>query len=338
MTVVVVCPSRKRPDSCRRTVMTMPVDVVSVAASEVPAYERVLASVPDALRPAVLSHPDEIVGGGQVYRWLLEQSEADWVVYCDDDITAVSCLVGKRVRRITDRDAIRRIIEETATVATGMGARLFSYAINANILNFIPYDPFNLGKGGGPVKGVSGRDGGFDPSLTYHIDGDIALTCLFRDRVVLKDTRFCFDSHVHTNMGGSQDLFSTAAWKRDTRYIAEKWGGESPRTWHLKHTGHKGIQGFPIVKMITTVRRRQRLECEQRNGQPEGDGDRLHGRLQLHGTVAARPAAAARPAVGFACGCAPKRAADLLVGGSAAAVHRKARTGLRHNRRRVVVV
>ena len=49
MTVVVVCPSRKRPDSCRRTVMTMPVDVVSVAASEVPAYERVLASVPGAL-------------------------------------------------------------------------------------------------------------------------------------------------------------------------------------------------------------------------------------------------------------------------------------------------
>jgi hypothetical protein len=234
----------------------MPVDIVSVAESEVAAYR---AGLPEGF--PILPHPDDVVGYGSVCRWILQTVDADPVVYCDDDVTGVVCLVGRRSRKITDRDAIRQILTNAATVCQGMGARLFSFAITANVLDFYPDEPFLLNKGGGPVRGVFGKDSGYDPRLTYHVDPDLTLTCLLRDRLVFKDTRFCFEAHFQDNLGGSQDLFSPEIFNRDVRRIHRKWGPPE-KYWKLRDTKKKGPQGFPIRRLQTCVSRRQGLSIK----------------------------------------------------------------------------
>lgn len=254
----VVCVSRKRADSCENTVRTMPIDLVCVAEGERADYRTALDASPDerVRNTPIVTHPDSVVGGCAVFGWVTKNIKTQCVVCCDDDITRVICMVGRRPRRIRDVRAIRQILQNAAEITYGMGARMFTFALTDSVLDFMSSDPFQLAKGGGPCKGYFGGDGEFDPSLRYHGDGDHLLTCLLRDRYVFKDTRFRIASQMHTNPGGSADLFSKEAFDRDCAYLKKKWGG---KYFYFKDTGRLGLHGFPIYYMITTVQRRQPL-------------------------------------------------------------------------------
>ena len=259
MRLVVVSPSRKRPESAAATVALMPVDQVCVAEAEVDAYAAAMRAT--GVEVPILPHPDAVVGGGWTYRWVLEHVDADCVVFCDDDIKRCVCLVGRRPRIIRTKDAIRQILENSAEICGESGGSLFSYAITANILDFVPMDPLHLSKGGGAVKGVFRKPGCgfFDPELIYHIDADLALTALLKQRFVYKDTRFCFEAHLQANWGGSQDLFGPERYKKDVRYLTRKWGPPTGDVWELRDTDVKGLQGAPIIRAITHVTRKQSL-------------------------------------------------------------------------------
>ena len=132
----VVIPSRRRVESCRLAFSLVPFADICVAEEERADYKE--------FGRALWTHPDTVTGVAHVRRWILEQYKQRCVVIFDDDVYRVSCLVGRKSRRIDDPAAIRRILLNSAAIAEGIGASLFSYAITANILDFMPYDPFAL--------------------------------------------------------------------------------------------------------------------------------------------------------------------------------------------------
>lgn len=214
----VVIPSRRRAETCRHALTLVPDAIVSVAESEVPDYRDLPLTRP------LLVHPDSVTGVAAVRRWVLETVPNQCVIIFDDDVMKVSCLVGRSPREITDPVAIARILENTAEIAAGIGAPLFSYAITANILEFRPWDPFGFIKVNGPCLGFVGRRILPDLALHHNTDCDLTLQTMLVGRYAWQDTRFMFEHRIMTNVGGNRHMISEETWAQDRRYLARKWG------------------------------------------------------------------------------------------------------------------
>jgi hypothetical protein len=237
----VVIPSRRRVESCRRSHELVPFAQVCVAEEEKQDYAE--------FGPALITHPDEVTGVAAVRRWILERYKQRCVVIFDDDVLRVTCLVGRKCRRIEEPAAIRRILLNSATIAEAMGASLFSYAITANVLDFFPYDPFSFLKANGPCLGFIGRAILPDPALSHNTDADLTLQALLKTRFVWQDTRFMFEHKIMTNAGGNRHVITKESWAHDRRYLKRKWGE------YLEEKDSGGVTRM----VIANVARRQKL-------------------------------------------------------------------------------
>ena len=241
----VVIPSRRRVESCRLAFSLVPFADICVAEEERADYKE--------FGRALWTHPDAVTGVAHVRRWILEQYKQRCVVIFDDDVYRVSCLVGRKSRRIEDPAAIRRILLNSAAIAEGIGASLFSYAITANILDFMPFDPFALLKANGPCLGFVGRRILPDPELSHNTDADLSLQALLKDRFVWQDTRFMFEHRIMTNAGGNRHVITKERWQRDRQHLKRKWGE------YLEEKDSGGVSRM----VIANVARRQKLTFSQ---------------------------------------------------------------------------
>jgi hypothetical protein len=212
--------------------------IVTVEEGEEDAY--MAAGVPSE---RVIVHPP-IVGLSGIRAWI--HKEPAWtgrtVVVVDDDIRHVVALVGRKPRKIVEADAILRIIENTAQVASDLGASLFGWNLTPNPIKFKANDPLAFNQ---PVDQIYGLNPGpltIDPKIKYAATYDLTMQGLLLERIVYSDQRFCFVSKVHTGTGGCQGVRTLEDRADATRRLQKKWGH-----W-LRDTGKRGVEsGYPAV-------------------------------------------------------------------------------------------
>ena len=116
----VVIPSRKRVESCKKTIRLFHDPIVTVAESEMSDYASLLCEV--------VSHPDDLVGCGPIRQWILDNFGGNTIFMADDDISHVWCLLGtSRKRAIRDPVAIMQILENAEMIARAIGAHVFGF-------------------------------------------------------------------------------------------------------------------------------------------------------------------------------------------------------------------
>jgi len=121
--------------------------------------------------------------------------------------------------------------------------------MSANVIGFVPHDPFRFMKSSGGVLGFVGRRVVADPNLAYSTDCDLSLQALLKDRILFQDTRFRFEHHDQTNTGGARPFTSTESHARIARYMKRKWG---------KYCREVRVLGRSVLA-IGDIRRRQKI-------------------------------------------------------------------------------
>ena len=217
----VVIPSRGRSRSIGRHSLTLfPYATVTVDERELEAYAGV---VPEE---QLLPHPP-MNGLLEIENWIHEQDLAEFVYLVADDIRAVRCNVGYRVREYRDPFVVADLLETTAYCARDAGAFLFGAGHHLTNTYYTADRPFTVV---GYVRNVYGYRRGHelrgDPAVRMHYDVDIALQALLKHRIIWRDERFAFiEAHVlGAASGGNAGLVDPKAVEDTNRNMRRKWG------------------------------------------------------------------------------------------------------------------
>jgi len=199
----------------KRLKALLPTALVCVDESEVAEYEKAEVKV--------LPHP-KLPNIAHIRRWILQNVKGP-VCMIDDDLRAVNCLIGRRVRRTTDAGAILQIILNGYHVAKDLGLAVFCWQRNANPMQLNAADPFGLVIPSAGAFGVIGRDVRFDTRLERGEDIDLTMQSLMKHRITWCDRRFYFDfGPVFTGKGGNQGVRTGDENEANTKLLKEKWG------------------------------------------------------------------------------------------------------------------
>lgn len=213
----VVIPSRKRVESCAKTVQLFHNPIVCVAEEEEDEYL-------SALDCLVVTHPNEITGIGRLRQWILDRFDDRCLVQCNDDVRGLVCMAGQKSRRIRDRDAILAIMLNAANIAEGMGACVWSFAPSPQPRMFSPIKPFYFTRIEGSLAGMIGREVRYDPKVAQFDDVDLALECLRTKRYVWQDVRFAPIHNFQTMAGGNSISRGKEKTAAELAHMKRKWG------------------------------------------------------------------------------------------------------------------
>lgn len=215
--IAIIIPSKGRPNTVKTVLSILPSARYCIAESEVEAYGI-------TNKNNLLVHPDSLKGLVPKRQWILDNVTERCVFQCDDDIYEVVSLVGYRPRRITDPDAIFRIIHNVAYVCDELGLKLFGYTQIPKPLYAPDNRPFAFCSIVMGAFGIIDRELSYDMNLVTREDVDLTLQALSKYRVNLIDTRFCFNGEAWDNPGGLQSLRSQEQEAKDMAYMKQKWG------------------------------------------------------------------------------------------------------------------
>lgn len=215
---LLIIPSRRRSDRIAVAAGLLPSALVTVEESEMDDYLRILP------KSRLVPHPP-LSGLSAVRQWILDNREERIVVQADDDLTGVNCMVGRKVRRITDPRAIERIIANGAQIASDLGVEAFCWGRNPNPMWFQPHRPIGMV---GPVSntwGIVGRSLRFDTQLVSMGDVDANMRALLQSRVIITDNRFYFDhGPIFTGSGGLQGIRTHENRMEGLGILKKRWG------------------------------------------------------------------------------------------------------------------
>lgn len=178
-----------------------------------------------AIGAELVTHPNNVTGLGRLRQWILEHFDAKLLVQCNDDVKCLYCVVGFRPRRISDPDAIERIILNQANICEDLGISCFSFSpFGDDVRKFRPQKPFTLTRLEGAFLGIIGRKVKYDPNVAQFDDVDLALQCCLKERFVWQDSRFAADHNFITKAGGNTVSRGLENTKRELHYMKKKWG------------------------------------------------------------------------------------------------------------------
>lgn len=216
----VVIPSRKRAEKCRTAVCLWPEVTVFVAEEEEADYRRALD---DLDHVELVLHDGKIRGIGHLRHRILHTFDEDAIVMCDDDVTDLAVLVGRRTRRITDPGSVFQVAWNATTICYDLGLHVWSLNITQDIRKYPPTDPFGQNRVEASVCGIVGRELDFDPGVVGHDDLDISLQACLTDRILWFDGRFA-PSHEYMSTGGASHVRDVDSKRRDIALMRKKWG------------------------------------------------------------------------------------------------------------------
>jgi hypothetical protein len=220
MNVRVVIPSKSRVDDCKHALTLFPDALVVVNAEQKELYEK--------LGCDLLAHPMDVSGIGPLKNWILDNVPDECLLIIDDDVRLLRVSVGRETRSEVIRDPrdIRRVVENAAICARGIGTPVFGFDQSGGDTRKVnPAHPFRLASWVGAQVGIIGRELRFDANLRVRADIDFSLNCLLNKRIVFQDTRFAF---VHaprfTYRGGNALSRSGDRNQKELDYLKKKWG------------------------------------------------------------------------------------------------------------------
>lgn len=259
--IQVVIPSRKRIESCAVAMKLWANPIICVDESEEQDYK--------VLGGTIVTHPP-VNGLSQLRQWILDNFKSKVVVMCDDDVTKMVTLVGRRFRKFTDPNAIMQITLNAANCAEGAGASLFSFGPSVVITHHTPMVPFRFTRIEASVFGMIGRRLRFDPHVRQHDDADITLQALLTDRIVWQDARFAPEHNFMTKPGGNSENRGKDRMTAELRYLTKKWGKFLRQTWRGQHV--QGLKGRGIAEFSLSIRvQRRQPNVETFLGGVDGD-------------------------------------------------------------------
>jgi hypothetical protein len=228
MPIPFVIPSKARAEIlATHTLKLIPDAIVCVDEAEVPVYREVTDNI--------LPHPP-LPGLAAIREWIYDYfapGPEDVIVQMDDDLGKCYSLIGKNKQRVRSPEAVRAIIENCATCALGVGAKLFGFNNSQDVKAFRAQDPFRLAAfPDGAVLGTIGRTVRHNTSMTLRAHVDFTLQHLLVNRIVWVDHRFCFESQRFSVPGGNAVYRSSDREQAELAYLKRKWG-------QYVHFGHR---------------------------------------------------------------------------------------------------
>lgn len=217
MTLPVVIPSKGRADTIGKYSLALfPHAIVTVDEREMADYKPVCANL--------LPHPP-LSGISAIRNWLLDTIAGDFMMV-DDDVRRAHSKVGKVVKYYSQPNDVMQIVENAYAMALGVGAKLFGFTQEGNILGFRPQDPLVFTGWIGTVIGIIGRGIRYDERLAIGSeDLDISLKHLLEHRIIFMDDRFHFESVNRLRaMGGNAFNRSLEREQRESEHLKRVWG------------------------------------------------------------------------------------------------------------------
>lgn len=213
-----VVPSRGRAEQIPGLMALLPSATICVDEGEEADYKPVVP------RRRLLLHPP-LPSMGAIRQWILDNVKTRSVCMCDDDLTAVVCMVGRKTRRITDPVAIQQIIENGVQICDDLEIPLFGWNRDAQLLHFRATNSFKIRGLVMMCFVVRGRELRFDPELSDREDVDISLRSLEACGVTLVDRRFYFASGGYLQGKGGLQGVRTEEYVREGREtLLRRWG------------------------------------------------------------------------------------------------------------------
>lgn len=245
--IAIVIPSKGRPETVEKIYALLPTARFCIAESEVGDYK-----IPR--EKGLLVHPDSLKGIVPKRQWILDVVKEKCVFQCDDDIYEVIALTGYRPRKITDPNAVFRIIMNSASICESLGLGLFGFTSIPKPLYAPDNRPFAFCSVIMGAFGIIGRDLHYDQKLVTREDADITLQGLARYRVNWIDTRFCFNGEAWDNIGGLQSIRSKEQEERDMAYMKSKWGSHCEWKTGAKEQSKRNHLSLHVTRTSTSIK------------------------------------------------------------------------------------
>lgn len=241
----VVIPSRKRAALLQQNALPLfPDAYVCVHESEINDYRAIM---PDN---RLICH--NAVGLPAIRNFVLDWAGNGPVLMCDDDICAMVVNLGTYNKTIVDPNAIMTVVENTAAVADGFGAKLFGWGFSPHPVACKCLAPYQMYRAVSSVYGVFPNVLRYDPKVRARDDVDYCLQHLLRYRVVVSDCRFIFVSReprMRSIIGGNAYAHSSEAMADEVAYLKAKWGNA------VKFSTSNGATSKGRVQFTINVRR-----------------------------------------------------------------------------------
>ena len=218
--LAIMVPSRRRAHNMGTVRLLLPSAVICVDEREHDDYAAVVPA------PNLLTHPP-MEGLPAVMNWMQDNIPNDIMVEVDDDFAGVQVTTGSK-RFITNSDEILAIIENGAQACRDLGLTTFCWSrtpnttvIHPDVRPFVPTQAVCTAFG---IMGAA-RHRKYDVRFTGRADIDWALTTLLKDRCLLADIRYYFDTgDAFAGRGGNVGVVTPTQFTSASRGLVEKWG------------------------------------------------------------------------------------------------------------------
>lgn len=216
----IIVPSRRRAHNMGTIKLLLPTATICIDEREADDY---MAVVPKA---RLLLHPP-LEGLPAVMNWIQDNVNQQILVENDDDFAGVQVTTGSR-RFITDSEEILAIVENGAQACSDLGLTTFCWSRTPNTTVIHPdMRPVVPTQAVCTAFGVMGaaRHRKYDTRFTGRADIDWALTTLLKDRCLLADVRYYFDTgDAFAGRGGNVGVVTAEQFTAASRGLVEKWG------------------------------------------------------------------------------------------------------------------
>ena len=228
---LIISPSHGRSGEVSRLLKLIPSAYIAVDSSEEDDYCSAVS------RERVISRKEKLVGMGAIRDWvcLYAKERADFLVMMDDDLAGVWTCTHSFKKKIIDPTSILNILESMIQMTEDANTAIsgFDYS-SSNVVNYSHCKPFVLNGWIGQtyiinLSKYAEQDGvRFDRNFYVSEDNDISLQSLLLDRIILRDSRFCFDYGVmYGNAGGLQGVRNSIWEKECDQLLLQKWGSRN---------------------------------------------------------------------------------------------------------------
>ena len=248
----IVIPSRRRADTMKPLMALLPTAFICVDERERADYAAVVP------KKRLLVHPPSS-GAPAARNWIIQNTDAECLIQCDDDLKGVRTTVGSR-RFLTDPDEILAVLENAMTACADLALTTFCFSRTANTTVIRPAErpivPTQQVYGCWGVMNAA-RHRLYDDTLKSRADLDWTLKTLLADRCVYADVRFYFDFGASfSGAGGNSGLVTADDFKTATETVAKRWGTAITfkRPGYMK-TGDT-VAGKPAVKRANRLAKR----------------------------------------------------------------------------------